>query len=198
MLIANATGCSSIYGGSAPQSLLREREGPRPGVGQLPLRGQRGVRLRHDARLGAHDADRLARLVDEALESGASAALKEAMSAWLDGKDDATTSRETGDALGRPPREGSEGEARSCRRSSACRDLFTKKSVWVDRRRRLGLRHRLRRARPRRRDGRGLNVLVLDTEVYSNTGGQSSKATPTGSVAKFAERARRRRRRTSA
>jgi pyruvate-ferredoxin/flavodoxin oxidoreductase len=45
-------------------------------------------------------------------------------------------------------------------------------------RRRLGLRHRLRRPRPRARDGRDVNVLVLDTEVYSNTGGQASKATP--------------------
>ena len=54
-------------------------------------------------------------------------------------------------------------------------------------RRRLGLRHRLRRPRPRARArGRDVNVLVLDTEVYSNTGGQQSKATPLGAAAKFA------------
>ena len=55
------------------------------------------------------------------------------------------------------------------------------------RRRRLGVRHRLRRPRPRaRQSGRNVNILVLDTEVYSNTGGQASKATPRGAVAKFA------------
>ena len=56
------------------------------------------------------------------------------------------------------------------------------------RRRRLGLRHRLRRAGPRAGRGRNVNVLVLDTEVYSNTGGQASKSTPRGAVAKFAAR----------
>jgi hypothetical protein len=54
------------------------------------------------------------------------------------------------------------------------------------RRRRLGLRHRLRRTRPRAGPrGHDVNILVLDTEVYSNTGGQMSKATPIGAVAKF-------------
>ena len=60
--------------------------------------------------------------------------------------------------------------------------------LGVDRgRRRLGLRHRLRRSRSRARpSGKNVNILVLDTEVYSNTGGQASKATPLGASAKFA------------
>ena len=54
-----------------------------------------------------------------------------------------------------------------------------RQEVHLDhRRRRLGLRHRLRRTRPRARPGEDVNVLVLDTEVYSNTGGQASKSTP--------------------
>ena len=75
----------------------------------------------------------------------------------------------------------------------------TRAHEHVDRRRRrLGLRHRLRRRRPRARVGRNVNLLVLDTEVYSNTGGQASKATPLGAVAKFALAASRPARRTSA
>jgi len=54
------------------------------------------------------------------------------------------------------------------------------------RRRRLGLRYRLWGAGPRPLHGRDVNILVLDTEVYSNTGGQQSKATPLGAAAKFA------------
>ncbi len=50
----------------------------------------------------------------------------------------------------------------------------------------MGLRHRLRWFRPRIASGKDVNVLVMDTEVYSNTGGQASKSTPVGAVAKFA------------
>ena len=59
------------------------------------------------------------------------------------------------------------------------------------RRRRLGVRHRLRRAGPRAGRSRDVNMLVLDTEVYSNTGGQASKATPLGAIAKFAAAGKR-------
>ena len=55
------------------------------------------------------------------------------------------------------------------------------------RRRRLGIRHRLRRRwTTSLASGEDVNILVFDTEVYSNTGGQASKATPVGSVAQFA------------
>ncbi len=57
--------------------------------------------------------------------------------------------------------------------------------------RRCLLRHRLRWSRPCNRSGKDVNILVLDTEVYSNTGGQSSKATPVGAIAKFAAAGKR-------
>ena len=125
--------------------------------------------------------DRLARLVEEAAAE-ASGELKDAMTAWLQGKDAASSSREEGDRMAALLAADGDKFADIL----SMRDLFTKKSVWV-----LG------------GDGwaydigyggldhvaamnKDINVLVMDTEVYSNTGGQSSKATPTGSVAKFA------------
>jgi pyruvate-ferredoxin/flavodoxin oxidoreductase len=108
------------------------------------------------------------------------------MLAWVAAKDDAAASRATGDAMASLLAKEAKGKP-ALEEILAMRDLFTKKSVWV-----IG------------GDGwaydigyggldhvaamnEDVNVLVLDTEVYSNTGGQSSKATPTGSVAKFAE-----------
>jgi pyruvate-ferredoxin/flavodoxin oxidoreductase len=129
---------------------------------------------------------RLTTLVAEAAEAGVSAALKETMLSWLAGKDDAAVSRSAGDTMAALLEKEVRGNPKLAEILSM-RDLFTKKSVWV-----IG------------GDGwaydigyggldhvaamnRDINVLVLDTEVYSNTGGQSSKATPTGSVARFAE-----------
>jgi len=179
MMIANATGCSSIYGGSAPAvpyTVNEKGHGPTWANSLFEDNAEYGfgMVLALNAR-----RDRLARLVEEAA-SDATGALKDAMTAWLAGKDDAEASREAGDkmaALLDPAKH---------KEILAARDLLTKKSVWV-----LG------------GDGwaydigyggldhvaamnKDINVLVMDTEVYSNTGGQSSKATPTGSVAKFA------------
>jgi len=179
MMIANATGCSSIYGGSAPAvpyTVNAKGHGPTWANSLFEDNAEYGfgMVLALNAR-----RDRLARLVEEAAAE-ASGELKETMTAWLAGKDDPEVSREAGDKMAKllDPEQHKE--------ILASRDLFTKKSVWV-----LG------------GDGwaydigyggldhvaamnKDINVLVMDTEVYSNTGGQSSKATPTGSVAKFA------------
>jgi pyruvate-ferredoxin/flavodoxin oxidoreductase len=183
MLIANATGCSSIYGGSAPvvpYCVNAEGHGPTWANSLFEDNAEYGfgMLLALNAR-----RSRLVRLVEEAA-AAATGELKEAMLDWLHGKDDADRSKEAGDRLAQlleaatPKTQFAE--------ILAARDLFTKKSVWV-----IG------------GDGwaydigyggldhvaamnKDINVLVLDTEVYSNTGGQSSKATPTGSVAKFA------------
>jgi len=111
--------------------------------------------------------------------------LKDAMKAWLDGINDAEKSRQVGDTLRELLKaQGNGNELLS--EILSMQDLFTKKSVWV-----FGgdgwaydigfggVDHVLA-------SGEDVNILVMDTEVYSNTGGQSSKATPTGSVAKFA------------
>jgi len=179
MMIANATGCSSIYGGSAPAvpyTVNEKGHGPTWANSLFEDNAEYGfgMVLALNAR-----RDRLARLVEEAAAE-ASGKLKDATVAWLSGKDDAAASREAGDRMAGLLDPAKHGELLSMR------DLFTKKSVWV-----LG------------GDGwaydigyggldhvaamnKDINVLVVDTEVYSNTGGQSSKATPTGSVAKFA------------
>ena len=179
MMIANATGCSSIYGGSAPAvpyTVNAKGHGPTWANSLFEDNAEYGfgMVLALNAR-----RDRLARLVGEAAAE-ATGELKEAMTAWLEGRDDADQSREAGDKMAGLLDPAKHAELLSMR------DLFTKKSVWV-----LG------------GDGwaydigyggldhvaamnKDINVLVMDTEVYSNTGGQSSKATPTGSVAKFA------------
>jgi pyruvate-ferredoxin/flavodoxin oxidoreductase len=186
MLIANATGCSSIYGGSAPAvpyCVNREGHGPTWANSLFEDNAEYGFGM--VLALNARRA-RLARLVSEATEGdAASKELKAAMRAWLEGKDDAQASK----AAGRSMRALLETESKADERLAeiyGMRDLFVKKSVWV-----IG------------GDGwaydigyggldhvaamdQDINILVLDTEVYSNTGGQSSKATPTGSVAKFA------------
>ena len=185
MLIGNATGCSSIYGGSAPAvPYCRNKDGHGPTWANSLFEDNAefgfGMRLALSAR-----RDRLARLVKEASEAGVSAELKDAMTAWLSGKDAAATSREAGDRMADLlAQEAKDNDLLS--EILTARDLFTKKSVWS-----IGgdgwaydigyggLDHVAAMAQD-------VNILVLDTEVYSNTGGQSSKATPTGSVAKFA------------
>jgi len=179
MMIANATGCSSIYGGSAPAvpyTVNAKGHGPTWANSLFEDNAEYGfgMVLALNAR-----RDRLVRLIEEAAAE-ATGELKAAMDAWLEKRDDAEGSREAGDQLAELLDSKKHAEILSAR------DLFTKKSVWV-----LG------------GDGwaydigyggldhvaamnKDINVLVMDTEVYSNTGGQSSKATPTGSVAKFA------------
>ncbi|MFC2095080.1 pyruvate:ferredoxin (flavodoxin) oxidoreductase [Candidatus Bipolaricaulota bacterium] len=179
MMIANATGCSSIYGGSAPAvpyTVNEKGHGPTWANSLFEDNAEFGFGMR--LALQARRA-RLVRLIEEAAAE-ADGELKAAMTEWLQAKDDGEASKEAGDKLATllDPAKHSE--------ILAMRDLYTKKSVWI-----LG------------GDGwaydigyggldhvaamnQDVNVLVMDTEVYSNTGGQSSKATPTGSVAKFA------------
>jgi pyruvate-ferredoxin/flavodoxin oxidoreductase len=185
MMIANATGCSSIYGGSAPAvpyTVNEKGHGPTWANSLFEDNAEYGFGMV----LGLNARrDGLANLVRAALE-GAAPELKDAMQAWLDGKDDAEASRQAGDKLAGLLEKPAKKEEKLAEILSM-RDLYTKKSVWI-----IG------------GDGwaydigyggldhvaamnKDVNVLVVDTEVYSNTGGQSSKATPTGSVAKFAE-----------
>ena len=109
--------------------------------------------------------------------------VESAIQGWLDAKDDAEASAEAGKTL-KAALEGADDEL--LKSIAADEDLFTKKSVWI-----FGgdgwaydigfggLDHVIA-------SGKDVNILVMDTEVYSNTGGQSSKATPLGSIAKFA------------
>ena len=185
MLIGNATGCSSIYGGSAPSCPYTVNE---KGYGPAWANSLFEDNAEFGYGFNLALTQRRALLADKmqaAIENGASDTLKEAMKAWLDGANDAEKSRQTGDTI-RELLAKEAGDDPLLNEMLSMQDILTKKSIWV-----FGgdgwaydigyggLDHVMA-------SGEDVNVLVLDTEVYSNTGGQSSKATPMGSVAKFA------------
>ena len=193
MIVANATGCSSIYGGQPPDHPVEpERRGPRPGLEQLALRGQRRVRPRHAPRASRP------RRAWPSVSSGPSPPAS--TSAWSTGLLDADQTTEPGIVAQRdrvadlraalePIAAGSADDptdGAAARHLLAIADTLVRTGVWI-----VGgdgwaydigfngLDHVLA-------SGRNVNMLVLDTEVYSNTGGQASKATPRSAVAKFA------------
>ena len=197
MIIANATGCSSIYGGSAPTcpyTVNNEGHGPAWANSLFEDNAEYGFGM-HIAYTQRRDklADTVTALKDH---DWTVPELKAAAQAWLDGKDDAKLSKTAGEALVAACKEGIENDC-DC---DACKlaqtvideaDLLTKKSIWI-----VGgdgwaydigyggVDHVLAQ-------NEDVNILVLDTEVYSNTGGQASKSTPTGSTAKFAAAGKR-------
>jgi pyruvate-ferredoxin/flavodoxin oxidoreductase len=183
LLIANATGCSSIYGGNLPTTpYTTNREGRGPAWSNSLFEDNAefgfGFRLALDAHVAA------ARTLVERLAPGIGEVLTtELMTAEQEGEAGIAAQRERVKAL-RSKLAGL--DSAEARRLETLADYLVKKSVWlvggdgwaydIDF---GGLDHVL----ANRRD---VNVLVLDTEVYSNTGGQQSKATPLGAAAKFA------------
>ncbi|MCL6590680.1 MAG: pyruvate:ferredoxin (flavodoxin) oxidoreductase [Firmicutes bacterium] len=190
MLIANATGCSSIYGGTAPNNPYTVNEkghGPAWANSLFEDNAEYGYGMNLAL---TQRRKRLADLINKAIELGVSGDLKTAFGEWLAGKDDAAASRQAGDKI-KALIDGETAKASGAAKEiltdiAGMKDLYTKKSIWI-----IGgdgwaydigyggLDHVLA-------SGEDVNVLVLDTEVYSNTGGQSSKSTPTGAIAKFA------------
>ena len=183
MMIANATGCSSIYGGSAPSTpycINDKGQGPAWASSLFEDNAEYGYGMQ----LASEKLrDRIERFANKMIDGGASGDLKEALEAWIAGREDGETSRETSDKLiSLLEKDGSA----AAKEMLSLKQYMVKRSVWV-----IGgdgwaydigyggLDHVLA-------SGDDVNVLVLDTEVYSNTGGQSSKATPTAAVAKFA------------
>ncbi|MCJ7617405.1 MAG: pyruvate:ferredoxin (flavodoxin) oxidoreductase [Desulfobacterales bacterium] len=184
MIIGNATGCTSIWGGSAPAvPYCVNKDGFGPTWGNSLFEDP--AEFTYGMFLGALQQRRkLVDLVQEALQTKIPKKLKDAMQGWLDNMQDAIGSREYGDQLKALLPEYKDSSLLS--EILDMSKLFTKKSYWIF----LGdgaaydiayggIDHVLA-------TGEDINVMVYDTEVYSNTGGQSSKATPTGSVAKFA------------
>ena len=184
MVIGNATGCSSIWGGSAPSipyCMNKDGHGPTWGNSLFEDPGEftYGMLLGH-----IQQRAKLVQLVERAIDSDIDGEVKEALSNWLAHAKDANGSKQYGDLLKALLPKYSENELLT--EINAKSGLFTKRSYWVF----LGdgaaydiayggIDHILA-------SGEDINVMVYDTEVYSNTGGQSSKATPTGSIAKFA------------
>jgi pyruvate-ferredoxin/flavodoxin oxidoreductase len=191
MMIANATGCSSIYGGSAPTcpyTVNEKGHGPAWANSLFEDNAEFGFGMFLATK---QRRDKLAELVTElAAVSGAEG--KALCEAWLAGKDNAEASKVAGAALKAYVSDCKCDTCGSlCKEIADMSDLLIKKSQWI-----IGgdgwaydigyggLDHVLAQ-------NEDVNVLVVDTEVYSNTGGQSSKATPTGSVAKFAAAGKR-------
>jgi pyruvate-ferredoxin/flavodoxin oxidoreductase len=179
MLIANATGCSSIYGGSAPScpyTVNEEGHGPAWANSLFEDNAEYGFGMELAV---AQRREKLADLVREALEGGVPKALQDCLEGWLDNMNDGEKSKELGreiiELVGNEIANSETEVAPALVEILNRGDYLTKKSIWI-----IGgdgwaydigyggLDHVIAQARD-------VNILVLDTEVYSNTGGQSSK-----------------------
>ena len=188
MMVANATGCSSIWGGSAPATpytVNHNGHGPAWANSLFEDNAEYGLGMF----LGVQAIrDRVAENVKVALESNLSDETKVVLKDWLDNKDESTGTRERANALVAALENSDTEIAKTILKD---KEFFVKRSQWI-----FGgdgwaydigyggLDHVLA-------SGDNVNVLVFDTEVYSNTGGQSSKATPTAAIAKFAASGKR-------
>ncbi len=188
-MVANATGCSSIYSGSVPSTPYTTNA-----KGQGPAWANSLFEDFAEFGLGMSIAtekmtDRVADIMGKIKECPmCSDEMKSLAQQWLDNRNDAKVTREVADKL--VPL----AEACGCDNSKALLEVkgyIAKRSQWIIAGDGAaydigfgGLDHVLA-------SGKNVNVLVLDTEVYSNTGGQSSKATPIGAIAKFAAAGKR-------
>jgi pyruvate-ferredoxin/flavodoxin oxidoreductase len=191
-VVANATGCSSIYSGSVPSTPYTTNE-----HGHGPAWANSLFEDFCEYGLGMYIAyEKLHVRVKEAAQNLVAgeetpAAVKEAAQAWLDARNDAKLSHLKGMALKGACMAGAEAGCPNCKTIVELSAYLTKRSQWI-----VGgdgasydigfggLDHVIA-------SGKNVNILVLDTEVYSNTGGQSSKSTPIGAIAKFAAAGKR-------
>jgi len=189
MMIANATGCSSIWGASSPSTpYCKDANGRGPSWGNSLF--EDNAEYGYGMAVGVKQIrTKLADIMTEALALDMPQEYKAAYQSWLDSKEDADASKAASEkVIPLVEKAGAlSGRAKEIALEVAeKKDYLVKKSVWI-----LGgdgwaydigyggLDHVLA-------SGENVNVLVFDTEVYSNTGGQSSKSTPVGAVAKFA------------
>ena len=185
MMIANATGCSSIWGASAPSmpyTTNSKGHGPSWANSLFEDNAEYGLGMY----LGVKQSrERVAEMVKAVLAAEIPADLKAAMQDWLDNMDVSEGTRERAEAL-TAVLEKYQDQCDKCAALYKEKQFFVKRSHWI-----FGgdgwaydigyggLDHVLA-------SGENVNVMVFDTEVYSNTGGQSSKATPAAAIAKFA------------
>ena len=190
MMVANATGCTSIYSGSAPSTPYCTNS-----KGHGPAWANSLFEDNAEFGLGMYTAiekrrDMLASKMAQAIENcpKCSEELKGVMQEWIEGRHISATSAEVAARLV-PMAEACGCD--TCKYILENKDLLVKKSQWI-----IGgdgwgydigfggVDHVLA-------SGENVNILIVDTEVYSNTGGQSSKSTPVGAVAKFASAGKR-------
>lgn len=188
-LVANATGCSSIYSASAPSTPYTTNE-----KGHGPAWANSLFEDNAEFGLGMVFANeimrnRLAKIMAEAInDKSCSDELKALFAEWIENKEDADKTKELASKI--TPLLASCNK-KYCKEIAELSSYIVKRSQWI-----IGgdgwaydigfggLDHAIA-------SGKNFNILVLDTEVYSNTGGQSSKATPMGAVAKFAASGKR-------
>ncbi len=185
MMIANATGCSSIWGAAAPSTPYCANKNTGYGPAWANSLFEDNAEYGFGMATGVDKLrNRIARIMTDALEHNKiSSETKQAFEEWIQGKEDAEKSKTASEKLISLLKKENNPVSKEI---LSLKQYLVKKSVWI-----IGgdgwaydigyggLDHVLA-------SGKDVNVLVLDTEVYSNTGGQSSKATPTAAVAKFA------------
>ena len=191
-MVANATGCSSIYSGSVPSTPYTTNE-----KGQGPAWANSLFEDFCEFGLGMELANekmraRIEKLMNEILAAdNAPAESKAILSAWIENQNDADKTKELAPQVKAVIEEGVAAGCPVCKQLKELTHFLVKRSQWI-----IGgdgasydigyggLDHVIA-------SGKNVNILVLDTEVYSNTGGQSSKATPVGAIAKFAAAGKR-------
>ena len=186
MMIANATGCSSIWGASAPSiAYTTNADGKGPAWANSLF--EDNAEYGYGMYLGVKQIrERIRDLMKQALNSDIDQSLKEAFGNWLDAIDDGDGSKAAVAGIFEALKNYDYKGNKIIEEIMDKKDYLIKKSVWI-----IGgdgwaydigyggVDHVLA-------SGDDVNLFVMDTEVYSNTGGQSSKATPTAAVAKFA------------
>ena len=190
-MVANATGCSSIYSGSVPSTPYTTNE-----KGHGPAWANSLFEDFCEFGLGMELANekmraRIQKTMEAAIAAeGTPAEYKEVFQAWIDNQNDADKTKELAEKI-IPMVEAAKDKCANCATIAELSHFLVKRSQWI-----IGgdgasydigyggLDHVIA-------SGKNVNILVLDTEVYSNTGGQSSKATPVGAIAKFAAAGKR-------
>ena len=194
MIIANATGCSSIWGASAPSMPYctdKDGKGPAWANSLFEDNAEYGYGM---ALANRQIRDKLQMTMESLMESGISSEVEAAFKEWIENKENSDTTRAVSEKV-METLSGYKADSKEKQKLvdfiNERKDYLIKKSIWA-----LGgdgwaydigyggLDHVLA-------SGENINILVFDTEVYSNTGGQSSKATPTAAIAKFAASGKR-------
>ena len=190
-MIANATGCSSIYSASIPSTPYTKNE-----KGQGPVFNNSLFEDFCEFGLGMalgnkKMKERVAKLLQEMIDGNASDEYKALAAEWIANKEDAEKTKEIAPKLRKCIAESAAKGCPICKELQTLDHYLVKRSQWI-----IGgdgasydigyggLDHVIA-------SGEDVNLLVLDTEVYSNTGGQSSKATPLGAIAQFAAQGKR-------
>lgn len=188
MIVANATGCSSIYGGTAPNTPYcanKEGKGVAWANSLFEDNAEYGLGIASGVKkMRERIADRMQKLMNENISAGT----KEAFNAWIENLNNAEKTKEVSANVIKQLKNENHP---LCTEILSLEQYLVKPSMWI-----IGgdgwaydigyggLDHVIA-------SGEDVNILVLDTEVYSNTGGQASKATPLAAVAKFAASGKR-------